>query len=256
MNTLIALVSFCRLSILLGQGAKHGHTERQKLFAILTHMTIKQKKTIYFVRHGQSEHNDKPIFQTPDARLSPQGLTQAHAVAERLSSVPFETLITSPYPRAQQTAQVIADKTNHTIIPSDLFVERIRPSALMGKSYDDTAATELHREHIKTVYEPTGKHIQNGENYDDLVARADKALAYLLSRSEATMVVVTHGWFLRVLVARVLLGEQLTGSTLQRFIELITIHNTSLTVLNYKDAYGEDFRWRLWDLNDHAHFAE
>lgn len=68
--------------------------------------------------------------------------------------------------------------------------------------------------------------------------------------------VVSHGHFIRTLVACVMLGDALTGELLKRFYELTSLENTGLTVLKFRDAYEEDFRWRLWTLNDHAHFAE
>jgi len=218
-------------------------------------MNPKQKKTVYFVRHGESEHNAAPIFQSSDSRLSKQGAAQALTVADRLANVTFEALISSTYPRAQQTAQAIADRTGHTLTTSDLFVERKKPSSIEGRPYADKVATETYTDYIQTVYN-SGRQVGDAENYDDLVGRADKALDYLLKRPETSMVVVTHGWFLRVIIARVLLGEQLTGTLLQRFEELVSIGNTSITVLNYRDAFEEDFRWRVWTLNDHSHFAE
>jgi len=105
------------------------------------------------------------------------------------------------------------------------------------------------------MYEPSDR-IGDAENFDDIVTRADKALAFLLARSETSLVVVTHGWFLRVIIARVLLGDRLTGAMLKRFAELITIDNTGITVLDYRDAYKEGFTWRLVTLNDRSHFAE
>ncbi len=210
------------------------------------------KKTIYFVRHGQSEHNAAPVFQGADSPLSEQGILQAQTMAERLANIPFEALISSPFPRAQQTAQAIADKTDHEIVISDLFRERGKPSDIEGKPYVDAAANKRYREYIQTMYTSEGR-IGDAENYNDIVMRADKALAYLLARPETTMTVVTHGWFLRVIIARVLLGDRLTGADLRRFEELITISNTGITILNYQDAYEEDFRWRLETLNDQSH---
>lgn len=213
-----------------------------------------QQKTVYFVRHGQSTHNISPVFQSPQADLSDQGIIQAQATAERLAHVPFDALISSPYPRAHQTAKTIADKTGHKIITSELFTERRKPSAVEGKPYDDAAAAQLYERYIQTIYDATGR-VEDAENFGDLVARADHALDYLRTRPEATMAVVTHGWFLRVIIARVILGDQLTGETLQRFVELITASNTGITTLHYKDTHAEDFRWRLETLNDRSHFA-
>lgn len=214
-----------------------------------------QKKTVYFVRHGQSEHNALPVFQSPEAKLSKQGIAQAQAVANRLADISFETLISSPYPRAMQTAEAIAQKTGHTITQSELFVERKKPTAIEGKPYSDKEASKLYGKYIDTIFTP-GVRVEDAENYDDLVDRADKALDFLLTRPESTVTVVTHGWFLRVIIARVLLGDQLNNECLQRFEELVSIDNTGITALTYRDAFEEEHRWRVWMLNDHSHFAE
>lgn len=218
-------------------------------------MSTKQKKTVYFVRHGQSIDNASPVFQSIASPLSERGIGQAKSIAERLSTIPFETLIASPVKRAAETAGYIADRTNKEIVFSDLFVERIKPDEIDGKPWSDEVATKIWRAWEETLHTP-GKRVSNGENYDDIVARADKALAFLEKRPESTIAVVTHGYFLRAIVARVLLGENLTGPIMKYFQEHASVENTAITALNYRDAFEEDYSWRLWTLNDHSHFAE
>lgn len=218
-------------------------------------MKSKQKKTIYFVRHGQSVDNASPVFQSVDSPLSAKGISQAKNIADRLSSIEFEALVASPVQRAKETAQYIAKKTDKDILFSELFVERIKPSEIDGKPWTDAAANKIWRSWEESLYKP-GVRISDGENYDDTITRADKALAFLEDCPESTLAVVTHGYFLRAMVARVLLGKNLTGPIMKRFQERVSIENTAITVLNYKDAFEEDFVWRLWTLNDHSHFAE
>ena len=218
-------------------------------------MVSKQKKTVYFVRHGQSVDNVSPVFQSVDSPLSKKGIAQAKSIAERLSTIEFETLIASPVQRAKETAGYISQQTNKDIIFSDLFVERIKPDEIDGKPWTDEEASKVWRAWEKTLYTP-GLRVSNGENYDDTIARVDQALKFLESRPESTLAVVTHGYFLRAIVIRILLGNNLTGPIMKNFQERASIENTAITVLNYKDAFEEDFAWRLWTLNDHSHFAE
>jgi len=218
-------------------------------------MTQDSKKVVYFVRHGQSVDNAAPVFQSVGTPLSDVGLQQAGLIADRLAQVQFEALISSPYPRAKQTAAAIAKTTKKTAEFSDLFVERGKPTSVDGKPWDDPEANALWHQWHQTLYTP-GARILDGENYDDLIARADAALDYLHNRPEQSMVVVTHGYFLRTLVARVLLGDSLTGHLLERFQTRASVQNTAITVMHYKDAFEEDACWRLWTLNDHAHFAD
>ena len=70
------------------------------------------KKIVYFVRHGQSEENILPIYQSPDSPLSQAGREQAGSVAERIAKIDFDVLISSPLPRTKETAEAITKITN------------------------------------------------------------------------------------------------------------------------------------------------
>jgi broad specificity phosphatase PhoE len=90
-------------------------------------------KRIYFVRHGESEANVSDNHSGPLTPLTPRGHEQAAFIAERCSRLHLDTLITSTYVRAMQTAKYIAEKTGLNPIESDLFVENRFVSASFGK---------------------------------------------------------------------------------------------------------------------------
>lgn len=209
-------------------------------------------KTIYFIRHGQSDDNVAPVFQSSDSPLSAKGRQQAEAVAKRIASLKFDVLISSPLHRAKETAEIISQETGKKLELSDLFVERIKPDAIIGKPYADADASLLWREWEKSLYTP-GMRIDNGENFDDLIKRADEVLDFLKNRIENRIVVVSHSYFLRTVVARVLLGDSLSGENFHNFQKVASIENTALTILKFKDAFEEDVTWRLDTYNDYSH---
>ena len=215
-------------------------------------MTI--EKTVYFVRHGQSEDNAAPVFQSPDSPLSAQGRRQAERVAERFCKLSFEALIASPFRRASETAEIIATATATEVEYSQLFVERIKPTCINGKPHDDEAANAVWRNWEKSLHTP-GMRVSDGENFDDLVRRADEALTFLGDRAEGSLVVVTHGYFLRTILARVLLGELISGETFRRFQRNASMENTGLTVVRCQGGFEEEPSWRVWVYNDHAHLG-
>jgi len=137
----------------------------------------KIEKTIYLLRHGQSKDNVAPVFQSTVSPLSDIGLEQAEFIAERVSKVSFEALISSPLQRTKQTAEAISRSTGKTITFSDLFVERIKPTNLDGKPYTDEAANKLWREWEMSLYTP-GMRAEDGENYDGILKRAEDALVF------------------------------------------------------------------------------
>jgi broad specificity phosphatase PhoE len=213
---------------------------------------MKIEKTVYFVRHAQSVDNAAPVFQSENSPLSNIGRRQAQHVAARLSKLPFEAIIASPLQRAKETAEAIALATSKEPKYSELFVERIKPARINGKPYGDEEANALWRDWTKSLYTP-GMRVADGENFDDLIIRADAALAFLKDRAEQSLVVVTHGYFLRTMVARIMLGDSLSGEVFRRLQSAGSIENTGLTVFRYHDAFEEESCWRLWTYNDHAH---
>jgi len=212
-------------------------------------------KVVYFVRHGQSEDNIAPVFQSPDSPLSAVGRKQAERIAARISKLSFDVLLASPYRRAHETAEVISKVTGKTPELCELLTERVKPTSVNGKPFTDAKADKVWRAWTQSLYTP-GMRVEDGENYDDLITRADAALALLQDRAEPSIVVVTHGYFLRTIVARVILGEALSGEAFQHFHKIASIENTGLTVLRYQAGFEEDPCWRLWIYNDHAHLAE
>lgn len=208
-------------------------------------------KIVYFVRHGESEGNVAPIFQPLDSPLNEKGLAQARRIARRMAGLDLEVLIGSPQPRAERTVREIEAVTKLPVVFSELFVERIKPSGIIGKPYDDPEADRIWKEWGVSLCTP-GLRTGDGENFDDLIRRAHSALQYLLDRPESRIGVGTHGYFLRTIVALVLLGDALTGPAFKNFQANAEMENAGLTVLRYgtRDT-GE--AWRLWTYNDHAH---
>ncbi len=213
-------------------------------------MTI--EKTAYFVRHGQSLANVSAVFQGPDSPLSEIGREQARRIAGRVSRLSCEALIASPFTRAGETALAIARETGLKPQYSMLFVERMKPSSINGKPFADEQASAIWREWERSLYTPAMR-VEDGENFDDVIGRADNALAFLKERQETSLAVVTHGFFLRALVARAVFGTILSPEIFKRVQRMAPMENTALTVLRYHRPLREEPGWRLWVYNDHAH---
>lgn len=220
-----------------------------------TGVNMSVEKVVYLVRHGQSVDNASPVFQSESTDLSELGQRQAQAIASRLKNVTFEALIASPLPRTRQTAEAVSKATGHSIDFDPLFVERRKPKSIDGKPWTDAKAASTWREWEKSVYTP-GYKVQDGENFDELIARAKAALDYLYERPEQSMVVVTHGMFLRFMLIPIVMGDDATGESVRNFMRTTMVENTGITVLKHMPVFEEKSRWRLWTLNDHSHFAE
>ncbi len=208
-------------------------------------------KKIYFVRHGESEGNVGSIRQDNKTVLTEKGRLQAKTVAKRCAELPIEVIICSTLQRAEQTAEEILKETHKPIEYSALFIERQRPSEVIGKPKDDPKSIKAEEAVIKNFHLP-GFRYSDEENFDDLKERARKALKYLAERPEENILVVTHGFFMRIIMAYVLFGDKLTGEECNKCIRVFHMENTALTELCYDDK-KESSPWWLWTWNDHAH---
>lgn len=210
-------------------------------------------KTVYFIRHGESEGNTGPIRQSGFSELSARGRGQATFMAERCSKLSINVLIASTMTRAQQTATIIGESIGKKVISSDLFVERRRPSAQTGKPKDDPDAARIDKE-IWNNFGTAGYRHSNEENFEDLRDRARQAMEFLANRPEENIAVVTHGFFMRIVMAYVVFRERLTGKECELFMRTFHMENTGLTILKYA---GQDKEppWWVWTWNDHAHLG-
>lgn len=218
-------------------------------------------KTVYLVRHGESLINiHTGVYQGPDAPLTEKGKEQAEFIARRVAKLGAEALITSTHARALETAAYVAEATGLAPVRSDLFVERMSPSSYIGRSWDDTEMQHEEHEWVNTFFTENVR-ILDGENFADMKARAKQALQLLELREESRIIVVTHGFFLRMLVLYVIFGDELHATEFQKFAESTRTNNTGVTVLNHglvepvRFDRGPHSGWVLRVWNDHAHLS-
>ncbi len=209
-------------------------------------------KTIYLVRHGESEGNVGAHYQDEFSPLTENGREQAHIVAKRAAKLTLDAVVASTMVRAQQTAEEIVKETGITIESSPLFVERRRPSVQLRNQKDSPESVAAEAGIIVSSGTP-GKWYSDEENFDDLKTRAGEALAFLENHPCDSILVVTHGTFLRNLIARMLFGDRLTGPECIAVLEHFVASNTGITVLTYDSARRTP--WWLLTWNDHAHLG-
>lgn len=207
---------------------------------------------VYFVRHGESEHNAKNLHQGPDAVLSAKGREQAQMLSERLKHIDIDAIISSPFERAKQTAEIINNKLNKKIEYSPLFTEIRRPSEYLDKHYQDKSVEEL-RLKILEKYNERDFHVSDEENFFDFKKRAAEAVKFLEKRPEDNILVVTHGDFLSMLALSMALGDDIRPSDFLKLRLFLHPTNTGLSLIEYKEKQE---RWEIVTWNDLAHLAE
>ncbi len=212
-------------------------------------------KTIYLVRHGETDGNTGKIYQGVDTPLTKRGREQAELVAERCARLSVQAMVASTAMRAQQTAEIIRQKTGMSFKSSPLYTERRRPTSLMGRPTTETAARNVEDAWRRGTL-GQGPRVEDGEHFDDLKERVSRALAHLEDHPADDILVITHGFFLRTLIARIILGKAFTGEEFKRVIVSFVSNNTGLTVLDFgENEDSGDVRWFVRTWNDHAHLG-
>lgn len=211
------------------------------------------RKLFYFVRHGESLLNAAGIRQGSDGSLSESGKMQAKVTGERLAHHPIQIILASPYIRTRETADIINKcfSKSRTIEFSDLLKERRNPSEIVGQSMNDPAVKRI-VDTIDKSYHTDEYRFSDEENFQDLKMRAKDLLDWLSERPEEFLLVVTHGIFLRMVIAYIIYGEQLNSVTYNTLGFLNTSNNAAVTVCEYKKGWfgpPKDQRWKLiaWD---------
>lgn len=211
-------------------------------------------KTVYFVRHGESESNAGSVQKGGDSALTEKGRGQARLVAERCAHLPCDLLVASTLRRATETAGVIGQKIEKDVESSDLFVERRRASEQIDLSKTDPLWLEIEKS-IYDNYSVPGYHYSDEENFEDLRERANEAWTYLERRSEENIIVVTHGMFMRIMTACAVMGPDVAGVEGEMFVNKFHTANTGITIFKH-DEQSRRTPWFLWVWNDQAHLAE
>ena len=212
-------------------------------------------KTVYLVRHGESETNAGNIMFGKSAKLTARGHEQAKFIAQRCVRLPIEVIISSGFLRADETARYIVDAVAKPLEQSDLFAERRHPSFPLGRSKSEPDYVAFEEGFWNKFDDPSWRH-EDAENFDDLNARAQAALQLLAGRPEKNVLVVGHGLFTKVLAAKVVFGDGLTGSECIKVLRAFRLENTGLSLFEHEPENPSGLVWRIAVWNDHAHLAD
>ena len=206
---------------------------------------------VYFVRHGESALSEMR-HQFPDTPLSANGYVQAEALSGRFIHLPIDIILSSTYTRALETAQIIKriQLRDVQLIKSELLVERKMPTVFWGKETNDADIEAIHMQLREHFYEPNW-HYADEENFTNLLFRAKRAFELIESQKKAHIVVVTHGYFLLVLLYYMLFGMKVDPLVFRSFREHVANSYTGLTVCDYIHD-----TWKLVTWNDLSHTSK
>jgi broad specificity phosphatase PhoE len=194
------------------------------------------KRTITWIRHGQSEWNALGKWQGhTDTLLSDLGKTQAGALAARLKNRPFDIVFSSDLLRASETGRLALPDADLQLDPR---LREIHFGIYEGKTSDGLSEQER-----RSVYgwwaDPYSRKLEGGESMECLNDRVQSWMNEL--PTECNVAVFTHGGVIRNAVWQIA-GKPHDGEW------SVVVDNTSLTIVEYSDR-----RNLLCTVNDSAH---
>jgi broad specificity phosphatase PhoE len=137
-------------------------------------------------RHGQSLLNVAGIVNADpavDQGLSEHGKEEARGLGEQIAGFEIDLLVTSRFPRAQETGAIALDgrEVPHVVLPG---LDDVKIGDLEGKTLADYRAWK--HGHSRSDRFP------GGESLDDAAARYARAYHAVLARPERAILVVCH----------------------------------------------------------------
>lgn len=223
---------------------------------------------VYFVRHGEGEHNVNKVYSTPHFNLTQKGIKQAESLADRLINFPIELILSSPYQRTKQTSEIIrthfassSDKQKAPeVIFTDLLEELKRPSEISGKSWEDPEIIKI-RQLMYENFHKKDWHFSDEENFYDLKQRALKFIEYLEKFEQKHILIVSHINMIKMIVLTMMFAESLSPDIFSRAYDFLTLSTSGLTICQKTDNTHNYFgteRKTLWELitwNDQSHLG-
>ena len=208
-------------------------------------------KIIYFVRHGQTENNALNVKQGAEGHLSEKGRAQALATAKRFPKEKGrpQIIISSPYERTKETAEIIAKELHLKIKYTPLLMERRNPSEVIGRWGGDPEVRNI-MDHMDRTYHKDDMRISDEENFIDLKKRAKKLLSYIKWRRQKRIIMVTHSNFLKMVASYMLYGDKLTAIEYAKLSFFNPIHNAGMAICTYTSHWFRKDEWKVLVWND------
>jgi probable phosphoglycerate mutase len=202
------------------------------------------KKTIYLIRHGETEYNRLGIVQGSgvDSDLNETGLRQAGLFFEKYKDLPFEKIYTSKLKRAIRSVESFIQKG----IPHTALYGLNEIS--WGEYEGQKSQTEWKEEYNNMVYQWSSGNLEfripGGENPLELQERQKPVLDEIKKTKESLLLVCMHGRALKSFLC-LMLQKPL------HYMENFQHHNLCLYVVEFD---GNNFNIRL--ENNISHLLE
>jgi len=164
---------------------------------------LKNHCTIYIVRHGESDWNEKELIQgqknTP--RLTKKGERQVHIAKKRFKNIHFDAIFSSDLIRAKRTAEIIALERKLAVKTSQAIREQsmgkyegVKGSVFMSELKDLIDKLRAMSDKDRFKY----KRPHGIESHEEAITRFIRFLREIsVAYQNKTVLMVSHGGLMR-----------------------------------------------------------
>lgn len=191
---------------------------------------------LYLLRHGETDNNAENIHQPLNTPLSTRGILQSNEAVHKLKERNIDIIITSPLPRARDTAAALSEALHVPMIENNELREKQNPSIIIGRKKYDADVLRIKKEIEKNYHNPNWKH-SDEESYFDLHKRVQSVIASITGSSYHNPLLVTHEVIIKMLTASIVFGPNLNSHLFWDFYSHIHIANCSLTICRWEDEW-------------------
>ena len=154
---------------------------------------------LYMTRHGETEYNILGRYcGSTDVPLNETGIAQAYELANRLQSMKFDAVISSPMIRARQTAKIVCAALDMEYIIYEQFAER-NVGVYEGLTRDEAKERYPDLWNRQCTRKPDDAP-DGGETLREACNRIDNGMERLIQDFNAkTVLLICHGFAARAI---------------------------------------------------------
>lgn len=193
-------------------------------------------KTLYFIRHGETDYNRKWRYQHALVPLNAHGRIQARKLSKHFKKTPIDLIVASDTLRASQTAEQLQKEVKAPIEYSPALGEYRRASSLVNASYFHPKSLYTIGMSIVWAADPAWR-FEDGETAMELNHRARRELKWLLNKNEQSIAIVSHRLFIAAMLSEL---EDSCNQSFSMFMSDLlranAMHNTGVTKVMWEDG--------------------
>ena len=204
-------------------------------------------KSIYLLRHGESEYNVADIILHHDTPLTQKGIAQAESCARRCEKIPFEAIVSSSYERAVRTSVILDRGQGRHLYKTSLLRGYRFPESVVGMPKSMAF--------FEAILRGDERRFSGGETFKTMIWRGVEALALIASLKERVLLVTSHSMFIYVMIMCMTHGKEFSYREFADFFHTFALSATALTHCVY-DETKQDHPWQVVTWNDASHLSE